>query len=65
MVLSDLAWTSDSPLYEAIDASGSIPSYDDVALPTPSGSGRGGSSLVHPRLRFLGARGEGSDTTFT
>lgn len=59
MVLDHLAWRSDSPLFDAIDLAGSVPPYKDVALPTPiSGTKTGVSlSLVHPRLRTLGARG--------
>jgi len=57
MVLSQLAWISDSPLFDAIDAAGSVPLYKDVALPSQAGVGRGVSSpLPHPRLTRLGAR---------
>lgn len=57
-VLGQLAWRSNSPLFEAIDAAGSVPSYDDVALPTPPGGRGGASPLLHPRLRTLGGKGE-------
>lgn len=57
MVLSQLAWTSDSPLFDAIDAAGSVPPYKDVALPNVAGVGRSiASPMIHPRLRKLGAR---------
>ena len=57
MVLSKLAWCSDSPLFDAIEAAGSVPPYKDVALPTVAGVGRSiASPLLHPRLRKLGAR---------
>ena len=56
-MLSQLAWTSDSPLFDAIDAAGSVPPYKDVALPTVAGVGRViGSPLLHPRVLKLGAR---------
>ena len=56
-MLSQLAWISDSPLFDAIDAAGSVPLYKDVALPSQAGVGRGLSSpLPHPRLTRLGAR---------
>lgn len=60
MVLSQLAWESGSPLFDAIDAAGSVPSYKDVALPSaPHIAGRSSASvaspLVHPRVRKLGA----------
>ena len=56
-MLSQLAWTSDSPLFDAIDAAGSVPPYKDVALPTVAGVGRTiASPLVHPRVLKLGAR---------
>lgn len=57
MVLSKLAWCSDSPLFDAIEAAGSVPPYKDVALPMVAGVGRSiASPLLHPRLRKLGAR---------
>ncbi len=57
MVLSRLAWVSDSPLFDAIDAAGSVPPYKDVALPSVAGVGRSvASPLIHPRIRKLGAR---------
>ena len=56
-MLSQLAWMSDSPLFDAIEAAGSVPPYKDVALPSQAGVGRGlGSPLPHPRLTKLGAR---------
>lgn len=56
-MLSKLAWDSDSPLFDAIDAAGSVPPYKDVALPTVAGVGRSiASPLLHPRLLKLGAR---------
>ena len=60
MVLSSLAWRSNSPLFDAIDAAGPVPAYKDVALPTPTGAGvRTASLLMHPRLRSLsGAKSE-------
>ena len=30
MVLGSLAWRSDSPLFDAIEAKGSVPSYEEV-----------------------------------
>lgn len=30
MVLGSLAWRSDSPLFEAIEHKGSVPSYEEV-----------------------------------
>ena len=57
MVLSQLAWTSDSPLFDAIDLAGSVPPYKDVALPSQVGVGRVlASPLTHPRVSKLGAR---------
>ena len=61
MVLSQLAWETGSPLFDAIDAAGSVPAYKDVALPNVPFLGRPSaaavsSPLVHPRLRKLGAR---------
>lgn len=57
MVLSRLAWVSDSPLFDAIDAAGSVPPYKDVALPSVAGVGHSvASPLIHPRIRKLGAR---------
>lgn len=57
MVLSQLAWTSGSPLFDALDAAGSVPSYKDVALPSVAGVGRSvASPLIHPRVRKLGAK---------
>ncbi len=58
MVLSQLAWMSGSPLFDAIEVAGSVPPYKDVALPNPAGvGGRGiGSPLPHPRITKLGAR---------
>lgn len=64
MVLSQLAWESNSPLFDAIDAAGSVPPYKHVALPTAATTtasggvvGRGiASPLVHRRVRELGAR---------
>lgn len=57
MVLSHLAWSSDSPLFDAIDAAGSAPPYKDVALPSQVGVGRVlASPLTHPRISKLGAR---------
>lgn len=57
MVLSKLAWVSDSPLFDAIEAAGSVPPYRDVALPTVAGVGRSTASpLLHPRLLKLGAK---------
>ena len=47
MVLDYLSWSSDSPLYDAIDAAGSVPSYDDVALP-PSMTGGVVTPLIYP-----------------
>lgn len=56
-MLSQLAWTHDSPLFDALDAAGSVPPYKDVALPALVGVGRSiPSPLLHPRLRKLGAR---------
>lgn len=51
-----MAWKSESPLFDAIDAAGSIPPYKDVALPTPIGGIKtsGASPLIHPRLKSLG-----------
>ena len=58
MVLGHLAWKSDSPLFEAIQAAGSVPTYEDVALPTPSpGSKASSSPVLHPRRKALGGRG--------
>ena len=58
MVLGHLAWKSDSPLFEAIEAAGSVPTYEDVALPTPSpGSRASGSPVLHPRRKALGGKG--------
>lgn len=57
MVLSQLAWTSGSPLFDALDAAGSVPSYKDVALPSVAGVGRSvASPLIHPRVLKLGAK---------
>ena len=58
MVLGHLAWKSDSPLFDAIDAAGSVPSYEDVALPTPPPGSQVSSHLLHPRLKSLGGKGE-------
>lgn len=58
MVLGHLAWKSDSPLFEAIDAAGSAPSYEDVALPTPPPGSKVSGHLLHPRLKSLGGKGE-------
>lgn len=61
MVLSQLAWVSGSPLFDAIDAAGSVPPYKDVALPSVAGVGRSSASpLLHPRVRKLGAQLTGS-----
>ena len=62
-VLDYLAWTSDSPLYDAIEAAGSAPSYEDVALPPPTAGGVA-TPLVHPThsrvvSSLTGLRGEG------
>ena len=56
MVLDYLAWSSDSPLYDAIDAAGSVPSYEDVALPTPTVGGVATPNPlpIHPRVKSLG-----------
>ena len=62
MVLSQLAWQSNSPLFEAIDAAGSVPPYDEVALPTPAGGRSASSPPLHPRIRHLGGRGKGDHT---
>ena len=32
-ILGYLAWKSDSPLFNAIDAAGSVPTYQEVLLP--------------------------------
>ena len=58
-MLGHLAWKSESPLFDAIDAAGSVPPYKDVALPTPLGGIKtsGTPPLIHPRLKSLGFRG--------
>ncbi len=53
MILSSLAWRSGSPLFDAIDATGPVPSYEDVALPTAYGSGVKSSALLNPRVMSL------------
>lgn len=66
MVLDFLAWGSDSPLYDAIDAAGSVPCYEDVALPVPTVGGVSTPIVppLHPRvMSSLGSlRGEGENT---
>ena len=47
MVLDTLAWSSESPLYDAIDAAGSAPNYEDVALPVTTVGGVA-TPIVHP-----------------
>lgn len=32
MVLGSLAWRSDSPLFEAIELKGSVPTYEEVHI---------------------------------
>ena len=50
-VLDYLAWSSDSPLYDAIEAAGSVPSYEDVALPPPTAGGVATPlHPIHPRV---------------
>ncbi len=57
MVLSQHAWTSDSPLFDAIEAAGSVPPYKDVALHHATlVCAVAASPLVHPRIAKLGAR---------
>ena len=61
-MLDYLAWTSESPLYDAIDAAGSVPCYDDVALPPPTAGGVATPLIhpTHPRVAssLVGLRGE-------
>ena len=67
MVLDYLAWTSESPLYDAIDAAGSVPNYEDVALPAPTAGGVA-TPLIHPAhsrvVSSLGAL-RGNERTFS
>ena len=69
MVLDYLAWSSDSPLYDAIDAAGSVPCYEDVALPVPTVGGVSTPIVhsLHPRvMSSLGAlKGEPVSTSRT
>ena len=61
-VLDYLAWTSDSPLYDAIEAAGSASSYEDVALPPPTAGGMATPLVHHTHSRvassLAGLRGE-------
>ncbi|CAI8028338.1 Retinoblastoma-like protein 1 [Geodia barretti] len=63
-VLDYLAWTSDSPLYDAIEAAGSASSYEDVALPPPTAGGMATPLVHHTHSRvassLAGLRGEAS-----
>ena len=70
-VLEYLAWHSDSPLFDAIDAAGKVPTFEDVhpfVVPTTPLTNRGGPTFSsrlaispiqsNPRLgMLLGAKG--------
>lgn len=78
-VLEYLAWLSESPLFDAIDAAGKVPTFEEVhpfVVPTTPLANRGGppfSSRIaispiqsNPRLgMLLAARGEYSHCTST
>ena len=54
MVLSYLAWKSDSPFFDAIDTAGSVPSYEEVAPSSPSSLRTLSSPFPLPPMRTPG-----------
>ncbi|KAL5467024.1 hypothetical protein EMCRGX_G031191 [Ephydatia muelleri] len=57
MVLSHLAWKSDSPFFAAVDAAGSVPSYEEVAPSSPSSMRTLSSPFPLPPMRTPGKGG--------
>ena len=59
MVLSHLAWKSDSPFFNAVDTAGSVPSYEEVAPSSPSSLRTLSSPFPLPPMRTPGKGGFG------